>query len=86
MSNLNSSSTSESVQEFTFQSTSLPKSSGSFSKGFALVAIGAVILLGSCVFSLTLSFSDPSFQYIMYGATTLGALMVLAGLGCCLGW
>jgi len=86
MSNLNSSNASESVQEFTFQSTSSPKTSGSFSKGFVLVAIGAVILLGSCLFSLTLSFSDPSFHYVMYGATTLGVLMVLAGLGCCLGW
>lgn len=86
MSNLNSSNASENVQKFTFQSNSQPKTSGRFSKGFVLVAIGAVVLLGSCLFSLTLSFSDPSFHYVMYGATTLGVLMVLAGLGCCLGW
>lgn len=86
MSNLNSSNASENLQEFTFQSNAPTKNSGSFSKGFILVAIGAVILLGSCLFSLTLSFSDPSFHYVMYGATTLGVLMVLAGLGCCLGW
>jgi hypothetical protein len=62
------------------------KANRSFSKGFVLVALGAVILLGSCLFSLTLNFSDPSFHYILYGATTFGALLVLVGLGCCLGW
>ncbi len=86
MSNLSNANTPESAQELSFDSAPSTKNTGSFSKGFALVAIGAVILLGSCLFSLTLSISDPSFQYIMYGATTLGVLMVLAGLGCCLGW
>lgn len=62
------------------------KAGKSFSKGFVLVALGAAILLGSCLFSLTLSFSDPSFHYVLYGATSVGALLVLFGLGCCLGW
>lgn len=61
------------------------KANRSFSKGFVLVALGAIILLGS-LFSLTLNFSDPSFHYILYGATSVGVLLVLFGLGCCLGW
>lgn len=62
------------------------KTNKSFSKGFTMVALGAAILLGSCLFSLTLSFSDPSFHYVLYGATSVGVLLVLFGLGCCLGW
>jgi hypothetical protein len=45
--------------------------------GLRLILIGAAICLLSCIFALT---STGNFHLVMYGMTTLGILIIFAGL------
>jgi uncharacterized membrane protein YcjF (UPF0283 family) len=49
-------------------------------QGMTMILVGAVICLLSCVLTLTASFTTNTFPYILYGATSVGILVVFAGL------
>ncbi|MCF8255068.1 MAG: hypothetical protein K9H61_10950 [Bacteroidia bacterium] len=50
--------------------------------GFKFVLLGAAVLVTSCVLALLSSISDPMFDYILYGFTSIGACVVIYGLYC----
>jgi O-antigen/teichoic acid export membrane protein len=52
------------------------------SNGFKFVLSGAAILVTSCVMALISGISDPMFDYILYGLTSVGACVVIYGLYC----
>jgi len=50
------------------------------SLGLVLILGGALLCLVSCVVTIFASFSNTSFPMILYGLTTVGILVVFAGL------
>lgn len=51
------------------------------SQGLMLILAGAAICLFSCIITMVgSSFSDGSFAFVLYGLTTLGIIIVFAGL------
>lgn len=52
----------------------------SLSKGLILILVGAVVCLLSCILTMTSSYSHSNFGIILYGFTTIGILIVFAGL------
>ena len=55
-------------------------------RGFNLIIFGAITLVGSMILSLGIDFSHPAFDYILFGATGLGATAVFVGLFMVLGF
>jgi hypothetical protein len=53
-------------------------------KGFSMIGIGAIILLGGCVISMVMSSTNPLYNYFLYIPTSIGASMVLYGMYCVL--
>ena len=52
------------------------------SKGFSLIGIGALILLGGCMTSMILPSTNPLYYYFLYIPTSIGASMVIYGMYC----
>jgi len=50
------------------------------SSGLVYVLSGALICLTSCIVTMTTTYSHASFGWMLYGLTTLGILVVFAGL------
>ncbi|MEI8279078.1 MAG: hypothetical protein WCG87_04890 [Bacteroidota bacterium] len=50
------------------------------SQALALVLVGALICLASCIMTLTGSFTHSNFSFVLYGLTSLGIIVVFAGL------
>jgi hypothetical protein len=53
-------------------------------KGFSMIGIGAIILLGGCVISMVMSSTNPFYNYFLYIPTSIGASMVIYGMYCVL--
>jgi hypothetical protein len=53
-------------------------------RGFKLMALGAIILLSGCVTNLSLPSINDTYNYILYGVTSTGAIIVFYGLYCVL--
>lgn len=49
------------------------------SQGLALILVGAVICFASFLITITSSFSQGSFPYVLYGLTSVGIIVVFAG-------
>ena len=49
-------------------------------QGLALILGGALICFLSFLLTITSSFTSTSFPYVLYGVTSLGVLVVFAGL------
>ena len=49
-------------------------------RGFVVSGLGAMILVGSMLTSLGLEFGNPMFDYILYGVTGVGAILLMAGM------
>ncbi|MFY8109510.1 MAG: hypothetical protein ACOVO9_10980 [Bacteroidia bacterium] len=53
-------------------------------KGFSMIGIGAIILLGGCIISMVMSSTNPFYNYFLYIPTSIGASMVIYGMYCVL--
>ena len=49
-------------------------------RGFKLMALGAIILLGGCISNLIMPSMNDTYNYILYGVTSTGATIVFYGL------
>lgn len=49
------------------------------SQGLTLILCGAFVCLMSFVLTITSSFSQSSFPYVLYGLTSVGIIIVFAG-------
>ncbi len=49
-------------------------------RGFSLIGFGAIILLVGCILSIIADPSHLLYDFILYGPTTLGAIMVIFGM------
>jgi hypothetical protein len=49
-------------------------------QGMGLILAGAVICFTSFLLTITASFTHTSFPYVLYGLTTIGIIVVFAGL------
>lgn len=50
------------------------------SKGIKVIPAGALILVVSCILSLTVPSSSFLYDYILYGLTSVGAVIAFYGL------
>lgn len=53
--------------------------------GFKLLIVGALLCAGSCIFTFFHDFNAVYTGFSLYGLTSLGAMLVLIGLGMVLG-
>jgi hypothetical protein len=53
-------------------------------RGFKFMALGAIILLGGCISNLIMPSMNDTYNYILYGVTSIGASIVFYGLYCVL--
>lgn len=49
-------------------------------KGFTILAVGALILFLGFIANLTMPISNAYYHFILYGITSIGAIMVIWGL------
>lgn len=49
-------------------------------RGFTLIGFGAIILIIGCILSIIADPSHLIYDFILYGPTTLGAIMVIYGM------
>jgi len=55
-------------------------------RGFLLGAIGSVMLLVGFILTVIFFHAGISFQYVMYGMTSIGVLLLIAGMVEVVGW
>lgn len=49
-------------------------------KGFKILAVGAFILFSGFITNLTMPISNAYYQFILYGITSIGVVMIIWGL------
>lgn len=55
-------------------------------RGFTLGIIGSILLVVGFVLTVIFFHSDISIHYVMYGLTSLGAILLMAGMVDVIGW
>lgn len=54
--------------------------------GLILLAAGCLTLISGFLLTLFLFYQNQSIHYVMYGLTTIGIILIFAGVIKCLGW